>query len=91
MVSISQNEICDLHGKLFESLKDKGITSLSEFISFSYLITLDLFLSANEQEDYESCINFDVADEPKKHCLKFLNSQPVFQMWEQEDKDKVCL
>lgn len=47
MVSISEQEICDIHKKLFSSLTLKGITSLAEFVSFSYLITLDLYLNAN--------------------------------------------
>lgn len=68
MVSISQQEICDLHKKLFASLQSKGITSLAEYVSFSYLISLDLYLNANEQEDYESCINTQVTSRPKKFC-----------------------
>jgi len=60
MVSISQQEISDLHKKLFNSLQKKGVTSLAEYVSFSYLVTLDLYLNANQQEDYESCINTQV-------------------------------
>ena len=45
--SITQQEVCDLHFKLFESLREKQRTSLSEFVSFSYLASLDLFLNAH--------------------------------------------
>ena len=45
--SISSQEICDIHKKLFTSLKSKSITSLAEYVSFSYLVTLDLYLNAN--------------------------------------------
>ena len=48
MVSISQQEICDIHKKLFASLRAKGITSMAEYVSFSYLVTLDLYLNANQ-------------------------------------------
>ena len=44
--SITQREICDLHFKLFASLKEKQRTSLAEYVSFSYLASLDLFLNA---------------------------------------------
>ena len=54
--SISQSEICDMFSKLFAQLKAKGITSVAEYISFSYMITLDLYLYAHEQNDFESCI-----------------------------------
>lgn len=47
MISISQQEVCDLHAKLFASLRQKGVTSLAEYISFSYLITLDMYINAN--------------------------------------------
>lgn len=57
MVSISQQEVCDLHSKLFKSLEKKGVTSLAEYVSFSYLVSIDLYLNANQQEDYESCTN----------------------------------
>ena len=45
--SITQKEICDLHFKLFASLRAKQRTSLSEYTSFSYLASLDLFLNAH--------------------------------------------
>lgn len=44
--SITQKEICDLHFKLFKSLQEKQRTSLAEYVSFSYLASLDLFLNA---------------------------------------------
>ena len=46
LVAISENEICDIHDKLFSALSTKGITSLAEYVSFSYLITLDLYFTA---------------------------------------------
>lgn len=55
--SITQKEICDLHYKLFTSLHDKERTSIAEFVSFSYLASLDLFLNAHQQEDFENCVN----------------------------------
>ena len=55
--SITQKEICDLHYKLFASLRAKQRTSLSEYTSFSYLASLDLFLNAHQQEDFENCVN----------------------------------
>lgn len=57
MVTISQNEICDLHWKLFESLRERGRTSTAEYINFSILASLDLYLNAYEQDDYENCID----------------------------------
>jgi hypothetical protein len=48
LTSISQTEICDLHYILFESLASKGITSLAEYVAFSYLVSLDLYLNAYE-------------------------------------------
>ena len=44
--SITQREICDLHFKLFASLREKQRSSLAEYVSFSYLASLDLFLNA---------------------------------------------
>lgn len=46
IASVTQQEICDLHFRLFESLRDKQRTSIAEFVSFSYLASLDLFLNA---------------------------------------------
>ena len=60
IASITQQEVCDLHFKLFESLRAKQRTSIAEFVSFSYLASLDLFLNAYQQEDYENCVNLDV-------------------------------
>ena len=45
--SVTQQEVCDLHYKLFSSLRDKQRTSIAEFVSFSYLASLDLFLNAH--------------------------------------------
>ena len=44
--SITQREVCDLHFKLFASLREKQRSSLAEYVSFSYLASLDLFLNA---------------------------------------------
>ena len=44
--SITQREVCDLHFKLFTSLREKQRSSLAEYVSFSYLASLDLFLNA---------------------------------------------
>jgi len=81
LTSISQQEICDLHWKLFESMKNKGITSLAEYASFSYIISLDLYLNAFEQEDYESCINSKVLNSPKRFCEDFVADSPNFILW----------
>ena len=45
--SITQKEVCDLHQKLFESLRSKQRSSAAEYISFSYIASLDLFLNAH--------------------------------------------
>jgi hypothetical protein len=47
MISISDSEVCDIHMKLFTALRTRGITSLAEYTTFSYLITLDLYFTAN--------------------------------------------
>jgi len=38
------------------------------------LVTLDLFLNAFEQEDYEDCINVKVNTSPKETCLTLLKN-----------------
>jgi hypothetical protein len=81
LTSISSQEICDLHKKLFDSLQQKGIHSLAEFVSFSYLITLDLYLNAYEQEDYESCVNSQVVNAPKTYCENFIEGSVNFWLW----------
>jgi hypothetical protein len=60
-------------------------------VSFSYLITLDLYSNANEQEDYESCINSHVLTRPKQFCKDFIGEHPVFNVWNSTDKDNVCI
>ena len=90
MVSISQQEICDLHSRLFTSLQQKGIDTVAEYVSFSYIVTLDLFLNANEQEDYENCINFYAVSNSKQYCSDFVQSQPLFTLWSATDKADQC-
>jgi hypothetical protein len=48
LTSISSTEICNLHQKLFLSLGKRNIAAISDFVSFSYLISLDLYLNANQ-------------------------------------------
>lgn len=79
--SITQKEICDLHYKLFKSLRDKQRTSLAEFVSFSYLASLDLFLNAHQQEDYENCVNKEVVARPSVWVADFTMSHPAFKNW----------
>ncbi|TNV73568.1 hypothetical protein FGO68_gene9779 [Halteria grandinella] len=90
MVSISQQEICDLHKKLFNSLQKKGVTSLAEYVSFSYLITLDLYLNANQQEDYESCINTKVVQDPENHCTAYIKDHLIFSLWNSTERVASC-
>jgi hypothetical protein len=54
---------------------------MAEYVSFSYLITLDLYLNANQQEDYESCINSKVLAAPIQFCNQFLKEHQVFGLW----------
>lgn len=93
MISISQQEVCDLHSKLFTSLKQKGVTSQAEYISFSYLITLDLYLNANQQEDYESCINSKMVADPKQYCKDWFATldHPVFGLWGTTQREDMCI
>jgi hypothetical protein len=84
--SITQQEICDLHFKLFQSLKDKQRASISEFVSFSYLASLDLFLNAYEQEDYENCVNMDVVTDPNQWATTFTTAHPAFHVWDNASK-----
>ena len=80
--SITQKEICDLHFKLFESLRAKQRTSLAEYVSFSYLASINLFLNAHQQEDYENCVNHDVVLHPSEWTTDFTTTNPVFRNWE---------
>lgn len=91
MVSISENEICELHQRLFLALKSKGITSLSEYVSFSYLITLDLYLNANQQQDYENCVNSFAWDTPKTYCNDLMDTNPVMVLWDDNAKSDICV
>jgi hypothetical protein len=91
LTSIASQEICDLHKKLFASLAAKGINSLAEYSSFSYLITLDLYLNAYEQEDYESCINANVLFAPKQFCEGFIDESVNFELWNQTSQENACI
>lgn len=75
MISISENEICELHSLLFTQLKSRGISSLSEFVSFSYLITLDLYFTANQQESYENCVNIYAYNSTSTYAASELSSE----------------
>ncbi|CDW72095.1 UNKNOWN [Stylonychia lemnae] len=90
MVSISQQEVCEIHKKLFNQLASIGISSLAEYVSFSYLVILDLYLNANQQEDYESCINAKVNASPKDTCLTLIKDHPVFSIWSSTQKSDIC-
>jgi len=84
--SITSQEICDLNYKLFTTLKEKQRTSLSEFVSFSYLASLDLFLNAQMQEDYENCVNLDVIADPNQWITNFITEHPSFKIWDNQGK-----
>ena len=83
--SITQKEICDLHYKLFQSLREKQRTSLAEYVSFSYLASLDLFLNAHMQEDFENCVNQAVVDHPANWVTEFTANHPAFKNWESKE------
>ena len=84
--SITSQEICDLNFKLFTTLKEKQRTSVSEYISFSYLASLDLFLNAQMQEDYENCVNMDVIADPNQWITNFITEHPSFKIWDNQGK-----
>jgi hypothetical protein len=87
--SITQKEICDLHYKLFKSLRDKQRTSLAEYVSFSYIASLDLFLNAHMQEDEENCVNQQVVKHPNQWVSAFVTDHPAFKNWEATQKTEV--
>ena len=84
--SITQKEICDLHHKLFTSLRAKQRTSLAEYVSFSYLASLDLFLNAHEQEDYENCVNQELIKQPNQWITDYTTQHSAFKNWETNEK-----
>ena len=84
--SVTQQEVCDLHFKLFDSLREKQRTSIAEFVSFSYLASLDLFLNAHQQEDYENCVNMDVIEQPSQWVTEFVTSHPALLVWSSQAK-----
>lgn len=88
--SITQQEICDLHFDLFQELRDKQRTSLSEYVSFSYLASLDLYINANMQEDYENCVNMDWVTKPNEEVTKFVTNNKVFLVWDQASKEQAA-
>ena len=67
------------------------MTSLAEYVSYSYLTILDLFLNANQQEDYESCINAQVLRDPKTYCQNHLKANEAFLLWNQQQKETECI
>lgn len=82
--SITQKEICDLHYKLFSSLRQKQRTSVAEYVSFSYLASLDLFLNAHMQEDMENCVNTKLAHNTGPEVTDFISHHPAFKNWHPE-------
>ena len=90
IASVTQQEICDLHFKLYESLRDKQRTSVAEFVSFSYLASLDLFLNAHQQEDYENCVNMDVLEEPNQWVTNFVTQHPALLIWTPRAKTDIA-
>lgn len=71
-----------MHYKLFASLHEKDRTSIAEFTSFSYLASLDLFLNASQQEDFENCTNKDVIESPSEWTTSFVTNHTAFKNWE---------
>ena len=71
-----------MHFQLFKQLHDKQRTSLSEFVSFSYLASLDLFINANMQESYENCINLEVVEQSNQWTTNFVTANPAFLIWD---------
>ena len=58
MVQISITQVCELHYKLLDTLVNKkGITQNAELTSFSYIVTLDLWMFANQQISLENQID----------------------------------
>lgn len=90
ITSISQQEICDLHSTLFSALRAEGIYSLAEYTAFSYLTGLDLYLNANQQIDYEDCINTNVVSNPGTYCDSFVTQSSVMYAWDSVDKLDTC-
>ena len=90
IASVTQQEVCDLHFKLFESLRDKQRTSIAEFVSFSYLASLDLFLNAYQQEDYENCVNMDLVEQPNQWVTEFVTSHPGLLIWSTQAKADIA-
>lgn len=91
MSSITQREICDLHFKLFAQLQDKQRTSLAEYVSFSYIASLNLYLKAYAQEDYENCVNNEVVGSASNSWLtSFLSEHTAFTNWPSSDKLKLA-
>ena len=86
IAAITQAEICDLHWKLFNQLQERQRTSISEYVSFSYLASLDLYANAMQQEDYENCIALDVTDSPNEWTTQFVMKNPVLLIWDSSKK-----
>jgi len=78
-----------LHFKLFTSLRSKQRTSLSEYVSFSYLASLDLFLNAHEQEDYENCVNSELVSRPNPWVSDFVRTHAAFKNWDTTEMSEV--
>eukprot|EP00352_Strombidinopsis_acuminata_P002241 CAMPEP_0176391562 /NCGR_PEP_ID=MMETSP0126-20121128/40139_1 /TAXON_ID=141414 ORGANISM="Strombidinopsis acuminatum, Strain SPMC142" /NCGR_SAMPLE_ID=MMETSP0126 /ASSEMBLY_ACC=CAM_ASM_000229 /LENGTH=173 /DNA_ID=CAMNT_0017761777 /DNA_START=548 /DNA_END=1069 /DNA_ORIENTATION=- len=91
LVSISQNEICDLNWKLFEELRKRGRTSLAEYTNFSILAGLDLYLNAYEQDDYENCIDLVVEADSTAWSESFVDDHEVFLVWDQSEKAEATI
>jgi hypothetical protein len=75
---------------LFSSLHEKDRTSIAEFTSFSYLASLDLFLNAHQQEDFENCVNKDVIDNPNQWTTAFITNHSAFKNWANAEKIDVA-
>jgi hypothetical protein len=90
IASVTQQEVCDLHFKLFESLREKQRTSTAEFVSFSYLASLDLFLNAYQQEDYENCVNMELVEKPAQWITEFVTSHPGLLIWSTTAKTDIA-
>ena len=66
---------------LFASLKEKQRSSLAEYVSFSYLASIDLFLNAQAQEDYENCVNMEVITKPNEWVTQFTGGHAAYKNW----------
>lgn len=71
-------------------MRRKSLTTLADYVIYSYTLTYQMYLNAQEEAIFEKCIDSRMISDPADYCLRTVAPTINLTLWTDSNEYSAC-